>query len=159
MSLRCGWYLAVLDSNLSILRNPGTSVWGQCRKNKVELTDLTGSLNAQIEKSKNFNKFRRKYWHALLKFHICEHLPKNLGIYRKFFDVDVNKIYIQNEVGREMGCGVGDPPNANKLNKKNWSTPWYCGPVTSVRDVELFRQLSLQCGEESRDREKNGKGK
>ncbi len=23
-------------------------------------------------------------------------------------------IYIKNEVGREMGCGVGDPPNANK---------------------------------------------
>jgi hypothetical protein len=25
-----------------------------------------------------------------------------------------DKIHIQNEVGREMGCGVGDPPYAKK---------------------------------------------
>jgi hypothetical protein len=25
-----------------------------------------------------------------------------------------DKIYIQSEVGMEMGCGVGDPPNAKK---------------------------------------------
>jgi hypothetical protein len=29
-----------------------------------------------------------------------------------------HKIYIQNEVGREMGCGVGDPPYANKKKIK-----------------------------------------
>ena len=28
------------------------------------------------------------------------------------------KFTYKSEVGREMGCGVGDPPNANKLKKK-----------------------------------------
>ena len=28
-----------------------------------------------------------------------------------------DKIYIQNEVRRGMGCGVGDPPNAKKKKK------------------------------------------
>ncbi len=45
-----------------------------------------------------------------------------------------DQIYIQNEVGREMGCGVGDPPNAKQIFRKKKFMWIYFHDTARIKD-------------------------